>query len=132
PDHPDRELVAAELVRWTRALGLSTPTALMQRALPDLLVLRPSTAWLGELREHITERPLGAGYDVVRADATFFVYVRTPHGTDDLEFTRRLAARGLLVLPAPVFHHSGYFRLALTGSGDMIERAITILESAAT
>jgi hypothetical protein len=33
----------------------------------------------------------------------------------------------VLVLPASVFHHQGYFRLSLTGSERMLTRATPIL-----
>jgi len=57
-----------------------------------------------------------------------FVYVRTPDGhDDDFAFVEELASRGTLVLPAPVFHHHGYFRLSLTGSEQMLERALEVL-----
>ena len=68
---------------------------------------------------------------MAEADATLFIYVETPPGFTDWEFTRRLAARGVLVLPAPVFHHAGWFRLALTGSEPMLERALDVFEEAA-
>ena len=38
-----------------------------------------------------------------------------------------LASKGVLALPAPVFHHQGYFRLALTGSEQMLTRAAPVL-----
>jgi aspartate aminotransferase len=131
PSHPQREELGVELPRWTRASGLTTPTSLMQRALPDLLTLRHPTDWLGPLRERFERELTAADYEVVHADATFFVYVRTPEGVGDFEFIERLAKQGLLVLPAPVFHHSGYFRLALTGSDEMTERALAVLGEAA-
>ena len=60
-----------------------------------------------------------------------FVYVRTPPPYDDLDFVSKLAAKGVLALPAPVFHHRGYFRLSLTGSEDMLARAAPILRELA-
>jgi DNA-binding transcriptional MocR family regulator len=56
-----------------------------------------------------------------------FIYVRTPPDDDDFAFIERLAKRGLLALPAPVFHHQGHFRLSLTGSEKMLERGLEIL-----
>ena len=132
PRHPGRDDVADEMVRWTRVLGFATPTALMQRALPELLRLasRPDLARRAGASATSTSSRR-AGYDVVRPDATLFMYVRTPPGTEDFEFVERLARAGVLVLPAPVFHHEGYFRLSLTGSEDMLERALPILAGAA-
>jgi aspartate aminotransferase len=128
PRHPERADVAAELVRWTRITGLATPTALMQRAIPRLLALHHDRAWLARWRGRFVEGLAAAGYSVVRPDATVFVYVRTPGGYDDFEFAEVLAQREVLVLPAPVFHHRGYFRIALTGSEQMLERALPILD----
>lgn len=132
PRHPDREAAAREMVRWTRVLGFATPTALMQRALPELLRLRHDLSWLDLWRKRYVEELTEAGYEVVPPDATLFVYVRTPRDApDDYAFTERLAAAGVLVLPGPAFHHEGWFRLALTGSEPMLERALPILAGAA-
>ena len=129
PDHPEREEAAAELVRWTRIAGIATPTALMQRALPRLLALRHDQSWLAPLRRRLIAGLEGAGYEVVEPDGTLFVYARTPDRyADDFAFIEELAGRGVLALPAPVFHHSGWFRLALTASEDMIARALPVLE----
>jgi aspartate aminotransferase len=110
--------------------GIATPTSLMQRAAPRLLALRHDYAWIARWRQRFVEELSSLGYDVVRPDATLFVYARTPDGVEDFEFTAALAAQGMLVLPAPVFHHEGYFRLSLTGSERMLEQALPILEQA--
>jgi aspartate aminotransferase len=125
--HPERKQVATEMTRWTRITGLCTPTALMQRAIPRLLKLRHDTEWLSRSRERVVTALLSAGHRVVEPDATLFVYVRNPTDQDDFEFVEQLVARGVLVLPAPVFHHGGYFRLSLTGSERMLERALEVL-----
>jgi aspartate aminotransferase len=128
PSHPERDEVSAELARWTRIGGYATPTALMQRAVPRLLALRHDYGWLEGWRQRLLDRLSAAGFLVVKPDATLFMYVQTPSGLDDFDFVTSLASEGLLALPAPVFHHSGYFRLSLTGSQDMLERALTVLE----
>ncbi len=128
PRHPSRRRLAEEMVLWTRITGLATPTSLMQRAVPRLLSLRYDQGWLIRWRERFVEELSAAGYAVTPPDATLFVYVQTPPSYDDFAFTEELASAGLLVLPAPVFHHRGYFRLSLTGSEPMLERALSILE----
>jgi aspartate aminotransferase len=127
PKHPERTKVGAEMARWTRITGLCTPTSVMQRSLPRLLKLRHDMDWLAHSREHVTTELLAAGHGVVESDATLFVYVRNPTERDDFEFVEELVSRGVLVLPAPVFHHDGYFRLSLTGSRQMLERALEVL-----
>lgn len=129
PRHPARRDTAAELVRWTRINGVATPTALMQRAIPRLLALQHDQTWLPRWRRRLVEQLALDGYTVVQPDATLFVYARTPPGyDDDFQFVTQLASEGVLVLPAPVFHHAEYFRLSLTGSEEMLEAALPVLK----
>jgi aspartate aminotransferase len=128
PTHPARTATAAELARWTRITGIATPTALMQRAVPRLLALRHDQAWLTRWRQRVVQQLTADGYTVAEPDATLFIYVQTPTGRDDFDFIAELASEGVLALPAPVFHHTGYFRLSLTGSEDMLEAALPILK----
>lgn len=127
PRHPERAQASAELVQWTRITGLCTPTALMQRAVSRLLALRYDQSWLDEWRRRFLDELGRAGYLVVPPDGTMFLYVQTPDDADDFAFIETLASHGVLALPAPVFHHSGYFRLSLTGSEPMLERALSVL-----
>jgi aspartate aminotransferase len=127
PRHPERTQASAEMVRWTRITGLCTPTALMQRAVSRLLALRYDQSWLDQWRRRFLDDLDQAGYIVVPPDGTLFLYVQTPDAADDFLFIENLASHGVLALPAPVFHHSGYFRLSLTGSEPMLERALSAL-----
>ena len=127
PRHPTRRATSAEMARWTRVMGFATPTALMQRAVPRLLALRHDLGWVARLRGQLVEQLTADGFKVVKPDATLFVYVQTPPGRDDFAFITELAQAGVLALPAPVFHHSGYFRLSLTGSEEMITAALPVL-----
>jgi aspartate aminotransferase len=128
PRHPERRELARQLEQLMRITGFCTPTALMQRALEGLIPLRPHMGPIVERRAHAVEALAAAGYEVVPSQATFFLYPATPdRDGDDFAFTERLARRGVLVLPAPVFHHRGHFRIALTATGDMVRRALTVL-----
>ncbi len=127
PHHPERQTAAAEVIRWTRIMGFMAPTALMQRAIPTLLELRHDHSRLPAWRARFEAELAAAGYCVARGDSTLFLYVRTPDDRDDFEFVERLARAGVLALPAPLFHHQGYFRLSLTGTAQMLERALDTL-----
>jgi aspartate aminotransferase len=133
PRHPAREAIAEELVRWTRITGIATPTALMQRALPRLLALDHDLGWVEDWRGRLLDELSGAGYVAAEPDATLFLYVQTPPDhDDDFSFIAQLAAAGVLALPAPVFHHSGWFRLSVTGSDEMLTKALPVLRGLAT
>jgi aspartate/methionine/tyrosine aminotransferase len=127
PRHPERRDVSEELVRWTRITGIATPTALMQRAIPSLLALEGDATMSIAMWRHRMRTELSLlGYVVVDADATMFLYVQTPPGRDDFSYIEDLATEGVLALPAPCFHHEGYFRLALTASESMLHHALQI------
>ena len=132
PNHPERDAVASELVRWTRITGVATPTALMQRALPALLSLRQDHGGIERWRDRVQTELREASCEVAEAEGTLFVYVRTPNDRDDFDFVEELATRGVLVLPAPVFHHAGWYRLSLTGSERMLRDALPVLREACT
>jgi aspartate aminotransferase len=126
PRHPERRPLARTLERLMRVTGFCAPTALMQQALGALLELRPDLGRLGARRERALQALEASGYQVVPSQGTFFLYPRTPGG-DDFAFTERLARRGVLVLPAAVFHHRGHFRIALTASDEALDRALGVL-----
>jgi aspartate aminotransferase len=128
PRHPERRRASEEAVRWTRILGLATPTSLMQRAVPRLLSLEHDQAWLLGWRARFVKQLSSFGYRVIPPQATMFIYVKTPDGYEDFGFVEELAAAGMLALPAPIFHHRGYFRLSLTGTEGMLEQALSVLE----
>jgi aspartate aminotransferase len=129
PRHSHRRALARTLERLTRVMGFCTPTALMQHAVGDLLRVPTDLEAVGRRRGRVLGALFDAGYDVVPSQATFFVYPRAPGG-DDFAFAARLADRGLLVLPSSVFHDEGRFRLSLTASDEMIDRALEVLRAA--
>jgi aspartate aminotransferase len=125
PRMRQREPLRQTLERLCRAMGFCAPTALMQLALRDLLEHRPDLARFAARRERLLAELTRVGYQVTPSQATFFLYARTPRG-DDFEFAEQLASRGVLVLPAPVFQDRGSFRLSLTATDEMVERALPI------
>ena len=126
PRCPEATERVVRLERLCRAQGFATPTALMQHALPSLLAIPADTSALVRRRAHAVAALRDAGYELRPSDATFFLYPRTPDG-DDFGFAEALARDGVLVLPAPVFHHAGHFRISLTASDEMLARALAIL-----
>ncbi|HEX5146491.1 MAG TPA: aminotransferase class I/II-fold pyridoxal phosphate-dependent enzyme [Conexibacter sp.] len=125
PRHPRRDDAGRELVRWARIAGVAAPTALMQRALPRLLALRHDLSQLSAARALTVDGLRAVGCEPVTPDATLFVYARVPDGwPGDEAFAAALARRGVLVLPAALFHHAGFVRLAMTEPADRLERAL--------
>ncbi len=126
PRDPEREALRERLVTLTRAMGFATPTALMQRALPALIKLVPDVTALERQRARARAVLEGAGLQVPRSDASFFLYPAVPGG-DDEGFAARAAARGVLVLPGSVFHHRGHVRLSLTEREARLDDGLVVL-----
>lgn len=115
--------LADQLILRARALGMATPTALMQRALPDLEKILPPIERIGARRAQLIERLQSAGVELAGGTATMFVYARVPRG-DAWAATESLAEQGVLVCPAPIFHAQGWIRLATSATDVMLERGV--------
>ena len=62
-------------------------------------------------------------------EATFYLLVRSPI-QDEAVFVRRLAQDKVLVMSGDMFEMPGYFRLSITATDEMVERAIPVFEKA--
>lgn len=129
PRAPEHREWAAEFEDIVRAMGFCTPTSLMQIAVRELLNLSPDVAPLKERRDRFHSALSDAGYEVTPSDGTFFLYARCP-GEDDFAFAEHLAEQGVLILPSSIFHEPGHFRVSLTASDEMLERALPIFRTA--
>jgi aspartate aminotransferase len=119
PVMPERDLIRQGLERAVRLMGFCTPTDLMQRAVCRLLDFQPRVDVLAMRQETVRTELRAQGYELCDADATFFVYARSPMA-DDVEFAELMASEGVLVVPSSLFHERGYFRLSLTARWESI------------
>ncbi len=69
------------------------------------------------------------GYEVRRPEGAFYIFQKTPI-SDDIAFTKLLAAEGVLAVPGTGFGRSGYIRLSLTIPLEQIQRSIGGFERA--
>lgn len=113
PQMPENHEVRQALEHSVRLMGFCTPTNLMQRAICRLLDYRPRLDLLAQQQEAVRAQLTAHGYEVCKADATFFVYAKSPV-PDDFKFAASLASFGVLVVPSTLFYESGYFRISLT------------------
>jgi aspartate aminotransferase len=110
--------------------GYAFPNALMQRAVPALESLSVDVAVLQRKRDVMVAGLRAAGYDVAAPQATFYVLPRSPVA-NDLDFVSRLAERDVFVLPGSLVELPGYFRISLTATEEMIERALPVFAALA-
>jgi aspartate aminotransferase len=129
PTMPDRGPLREAITALQMALGWIYPNALLQYALPRLEQFSIDVGQLQRKRDLMVEALTGMGYQVTRPEGAFYLFVRTP-ADDDEQFTAALAAQDVFVLPGPLFETPGYFRISLTASEDMLERALPVFAAA--
>jgi aspartate aminotransferase len=105
------------------ALGWAFPSALMQHAVPDLESLSINQSALSARRDRLTKVLMQSGYEVLQPEGTFYLWGRWPAGDPDL-FWNALADSDVFVMPGAIMNAPGYFRICLTASDAMVERAL--------
>lgn len=123
PTMPQRDIIRSALFAAQLSTGYVFPNALLQYALPELETLSIDVAHLQRKRDWLVAALREIGYDVHVPAATFYLMVRSPW-QDDWAFTELLATHHIFCLPGSVAELPGYFRLSLTASDAMIDRAL--------
>jgi aspartate aminotransferase len=129
PEFPDREDLRTPLVVAQVAQGWSFPIAPLQHSIEALEAFTIDVAALQRRRDLLTEGLRNSGYDVVEPEGTFYIMVRSPL-EDDMAYFDVLAKRDVFVLPGSVCEMPGWFRLSVTASDEMVERAIPLFDEA--
>jgi aspartate aminotransferase len=106
------------------ALGWCFPNAVMQYAIPDLENLSIDQAALTRRRNCLMSTLTESGYEVLPPEGTFYLWSRWPQG-DPAQHWNHLADRNVFVLPGALLSAPDYFRVSLTASDEMVERALS-------
>jgi aspartate aminotransferase len=119
----DREALRQSMFSTQMALGWCFPNAVMQYAVPDLETLSIDQKALTRRRDILMSVFEEAGYAFVKPEGTFYLWSRWPDG-DPGTLWNALADRDVFVLPGRVMNAPDYFRISLTASDAMVERAL--------
>jgi aspartate aminotransferase len=119
----ERQALRDAMFSAQMALGWCFPNAVMQYALPDLETLSIDQAALARRRDRLSAALADAGYEVLPPEGTFYLWGKWPKG-DPERIWNRLADRDVFVLPGSLMDAPDYFRISLTASDEMIERAL--------
>lgn len=119
----DRMDLQNAMVSAQMALGWCFPNAVMQYALPQLERLSIDVGALARRRDLLTGALTQAGYAVLPPEGTFYLWVKW-RGPDPQRQWNVLADRGVFVMPGGLMNAPDYFRVSLTASDAMVERAL--------
>ena len=119
----DRDPLRRAVFGVQMAIGWCFPNAIMQYAVPDLENLSIDIAAFTKKRDRLSAALDEAGCRILRPEGTFYMWVRWPEGDPDLLWNS-LADHDVFVMPGSVMATPNYFRLSLTASESMVERAL--------
>jgi aspartate aminotransferase len=119
----DRHAFGDAMMTAQMALGWFFPNAVMQYAIPDLETLSIDRSALARRRDRVMSALGESGYQVLPPEGTFYLWSRWPDG-DPAELWNQLADRDVFVLPGGIMNTPDYFRISLTASDEMVERAL--------
>ncbi len=119
----DKVAIRGSLFSAQMALGWCFPNAVMQYALRDLDQLSIDQGALARRRDVLCATLENSGYSVLRPEGTFYLWSKWPRG-DPAQHWSALADRDVFVLPGSMMQSPDYFRISLTASDAMVERAI--------
>ncbi len=123
PSMPGRDELREPFLLEQVALGWAFPVAPLQHAIADLDRISVDVDRLQRRRDLLVGALREQGYDVVEPEGTFYIIARSPI-PDDQAFFDILVAHDVYVLPGSVFEMPGWFRLSVTASDEMCERAV--------
>jgi aspartate/methionine/tyrosine aminotransferase len=124
----ERDELRSIMLPLQLAMGWGFPDALMQYAVPSLETVSIDMAELTRRRDRAVTELSRAGYELTVPEGTFYLWGRAP-GDDSVAFAAALAERGVYVLPGTVFGRPESFRISLTATMDMLERALPALRA---
>jgi aspartate aminotransferase len=123
PTMPDREELRRNIMLVQLGGAFMWPNALLHHALAELDQLSIDVGHLQRKRDRLVQALREMGYQVGVPEGTFYLLPKSPW-PDDVAFADLLGEQDILVLPGSVTEIPGYFRISLTASDAMIERAL--------
>lgn len=123
-----KELIAG-LIFCNRVLGFVNAPSLIQRAIKNAQGATVDVEDYQRKRDFLYRELTRIGYSVVKPQGAFYFFPQSPI-EDEVEFSRILASKRVLVVPGRGFGLAGYFRLSYCFPDNVIEGAVTGLEEA--
>ena len=111
PEISDYKELMDGIMLYNRVLGFVNAPAIMQRIIKHMQGIHVDIAQYERKRDLLCDGLASAGYDIVKPDGTFYLFIRTPI-EDDVAFVRALQKRRILTVPGQGFGGPGHIRIA--------------------
>ena len=126
----DRAELRSAFMPIQLAIGWGFPNALMQHSVPALESVSIDIAELTRKRDRLYGALDDGGLHAHASGGHVLPLGRAPGG-DAQAYCDALAAQGIHLMPGTIFDRPAHFRVSLTATMDMIERALPVLVAAA-
>lgn len=123
PEAADAKEIYLAVMGAGRALGYVCAPSLMQYVVGRTLRLKPDLQAYERNRELIYGGLTEIGYECVRPDGAFYLFIKVPGG-DDEKFSEKAKEYGVLVVPGTGFGAPGYVRLSYCVAYDTIKNSL--------
>ena len=121
----ERQALRDAMFATQMALGWCFPNAVMQYAVPQLDGLSIDVHALTRRRDALTTALTKGGHNVLPPDGTFYLWVKWADGDPERQWNV-FADRDVFVMPGSLMKTNDYFRVCLTASDEMVERALPV------
>ena len=119
----DYENILAAANIATRVLGFVNAPSLFQHVIVKCLEVQVDLDVYDRNRELLYNGLLSSGYECVKPQGAFYLFVKTPID-DDIEFCSRAKNKNILIVPGSSFGCPGYARIAYCVAYSTIEKAL--------
>lgn len=123
PEMPQREALREPIRIAQLFTGFAVANSLLMHGLADIEQLSIDIKQIERRRNRLVEALSGLGYHVHPPEGSFYLFPRSPW-PDDWAFCDLLIDHDIFCLPGSVVEMPGHFRISVTASDAMIERAI--------
>jgi len=121
----ERQALRDAMFATQMALGWCFPNAVMQYAVPQLDGLSIDVHALTRRRDALTTALTKGGHNVLPPDGTFYLWVKWADGDPERQWNV-FADCDVFVMPGSLMKTNDYFRVCLTASDEMVERALPV------
>jgi len=120
PNNEDYEQLTQAIVISNRTLGSVNAPAIWQRVIEKSIYAKVDVKNYEHRRDLLYGNITGAGFEAVKPSGALYIFMKTPEGLTDQEFSAICASHNLLLVPGASFSRPGYCRLAFCVSESVI------------
>ena len=117
------EPIAKQMLKIHQYAIMSAPS-LMQHMLAQCADVRPDITSYAKNRDTLYDALSGMGFDCVKPDGAFYLFIKAPKGDSAGEFCEKAKKFEILLVPSDSFGIAGYARLAYCVSEKTAENSL--------